>query len=273
MAKKILLAGYYGFGNLGDDILLETYLARLRPRFDVSVLLPGQPVDRWSPRAVVRAVANTDILLFGGGGIFQDKTGSLGLAYYLSLILLARLFGKRVVLLGQGIGPLSPFGLPLTRAVLRLAEKITVRDAASLELLEGLSVSLSADSALLWEGLQGPAGRSPAAPPKKIVFIAREGPDLDDALRLVRDLAEKSGAAVETLPFQPAVPRKTLERLKEADLVVSMRLHGLILAAALGIPCIAAHDDPKILAWVAGSRDIAGLRALAAADFEWLDSL
>lgn len=273
MAKKILLAGYYGFGNLGDEILLETYLARLKSKFEVSVLLPGKPVDRWSPWAVARALAKTDVLLFGGGGILQDKTGFLGLAYYLSLILLARMLGKRVVLLGQGIGPLSLFNLALTRAVLRLADKITVRDGESLKLLEGMNASLTADSALLWDGLRNAAGRPPLDPPKKIIFIPREGPSMRDALRLVRELAEKSSASVEILPFQPAAPHETIERLKAGDLVISMRLHGLILAAALGIPAQAAHDDLKIQAWDAGSKDIAGLRARAAADFEWLDSL
>lgn len=272
MAKKILLAGYYGFGNLGDEILLETYLARLKPKFEVSVLLPEKPVDRWSLWAVARALSKTDVLLFGGGGILQDKTGFLGLAYYLSLILLARTLGKRVVLLGQGIGPLSPFNLALARAVLKLAEKITVRDAASLKLLEGLNVSLTADSALLWDGFRNAAGRLPLDPPKKIIFIPREGDAaLERALGQAAITAKKMGAKLEMLSWR--TPQEAAAHLAGADLVISMRLHGLILAAALGIPAQAAHDDPKIQAWEAGSKDIPGLRALAAADFEWLDSL
>ena len=269
MAKKILLAGYYGFGNLGDEILLETYLARLKPKFQVSVLLPRKPVNRWSPWAVTRALAHTDMLLFGGGGILQDKTGFLSLAYYLSLILLARIFGKRVVLLGQGIGPLSAFSLALTRAVLKLAEKITVRDNASLQLLKGLHASLTADSALLWDGLKNVRKRLPENPPKKIVFIPREDDAaLEKALRQAALTAEKMGAKLEMLSWR--TPQEAAEHLASADLIISMRLHGLILAQVLGIPSLAAYDDPKILAWESGSKDIAVLRAQAEADFEWL---
>lgn len=91
------------------------------------------------PGPLLAAVARSSVLLSGGGGLLQDKTSARTLSYYLGVIRLARLLGKRVVIFNQSVGPLSPEGGRKVTAALR-GLRIIVRDAGSLETLEGLGL-------------------------------------------------------------------------------------------------------------------------------------
>lgn len=272
MRKKILLAGYYGFGNLGDEVLLGIYRARLADRFEVSVLAGRM---RWRPWSVIAAIARCDLLLFGGGGALQDRTGSLSLWYYLSLIGLALLLGKDVALLGQGIGPLSRPNKAGVRAVLARAARVTVRDRQSLKVLEGLPARLSADSVLAMEPGNFPKPKTSSGS-ATILLIPRSlgasdvlwkgfsGSLSAAARRLNAELvvlplhASSDGKIMEKLrtylqdqaAFQTwENPRQALEIISRADWVLSARLHGLILASLLEKPFLGLGPDPKIAAW------------------------
>jgi polysaccharide pyruvyl transferase WcaK-like protein len=76
-----LLSGYYGFGNLGDEALLQVIVERLRARWpDCAVnVLSGDPAAtaraygvQATPRMdiprVRSAIEGADIVLSGGGG-------------------------------------------------------------------------------------------------------------------------------------------------------------------------------------------------------------
>jgi polysaccharide pyruvyl transferase CsaB len=112
----VLLCGYYGEHNLGDDALLQALLAQLpagcpplvtahdqelvRRRFGVAT------TDRRSLRGVLRALAGCRALVLGGGSLLQDSTSFRSLVYYALLIGAARLRGLPVILWAQGLGPL-----------------------------------------------------------------------------------------------------------------------------------------------------------------------
>ncbi len=258
MPKKILLAGYYGFGNLGDELLLKTHLSKLAPHFDVTVLMEGHDpeirnaVDRWSPLKIISAVRNCDILVFGGGGILQDKSGFLSFFYYVSLILLARFFGKKTVLLGQGIGPLNPVNARIARTLLKRADFVSVRDRDSLKLIEG-QARLSADAVLLCDA-QAPVSKN-LNPKPRILFIPGLDGMINDihkrtAIEGVERFAREIGGQVETLAFQPQnawkTPQDAFGKISSADFVVSLRLHGLILSSLLKKPFAGISMDPKI---------------------------
>ena len=111
------VAGYYGFRNAGDEAILEAIARELQARGHEVVALSGDPkrtredhglraYHRLNPLALLRA----DLWLLGGGGLLQDATSALSLTYYLSVLRLARLFRKRVVVFNQSLGPLSPWG-------------------------------------------------------------------------------------------------------------------------------------------------------------------
>src|SRR5581483_10345032 len=117
---RIVISGYYGFGNLGDELILSALLRELKklsPGSDVVVLSHDpertqrehkvRAVSRWNLFAVARALVGADLLISGGGGLLQDKSGIQTPLYYLGVILIAKLLGKPVVAWWQGMGPLQ----------------------------------------------------------------------------------------------------------------------------------------------------------------------
>ena len=96
---NILISGYYGFDNIGDESILRTLVSSLRehiPDCSLTVLSHNptstrekygvEAVDRMSPVAILRAVKKCDMLISGGGSLLQDVTSSKSLHYYLSII-------------------------------------------------------------------------------------------------------------------------------------------------------------------------------------------
>jgi polysaccharide pyruvyl transferase CsaB len=115
---KILISGYYGFGNEGDEWILEALIAALNPESHAITVLSVDPagtqarhgvrsVPRWDMVSVVREISQCDFFISGGGGLIQDLSGPWTPAYYLALGLCARVLGKPVVLAGQGFGPIT----------------------------------------------------------------------------------------------------------------------------------------------------------------------
>ncbi len=157
----MLLCGYYGEHNLGDDALLTALLRQLPPQLTPLVTAHDQAevrgrfgvatVDRRSPRAVLAALAGCGALVFGGGSLLQDATSFRSLLYYAALIASARLRGKPVLLWGQGLGPLKHrHSRALVRALLPLAQGITWRDPESAQLAQRLGRRAPVGSDPVW---------------------------------------------------------------------------------------------------------------------------
>ncbi len=141
-ARAVLLCGYYGEHNLGDDALLEVLQQQLPAATPTLVTAHDQSqvqarcgvatVDRRSLPAVLAALGRCRALVLGGGSLLQDATSFNSLLYYAALITAARLQGKPVVLWGQGLGPLGRRrSRLLVRALLPLATAIRWRDPES----------------------------------------------------------------------------------------------------------------------------------------------
>ncbi len=265
------VAGYYGFRNAGDEAILEAIARELRARGHQVVALSGDPRrtrEEHGLRAFHRlnplALLGADLWLLGGGGLLQDATSALSLQYYLSLLRLARLFRKRVVVFNQSLGPLSPRGEALVRRVLRGVPAI-FRDQDSLEYARrlGLSAELGADPALL---LTPP----PVQREEDLVLVIPRAGVAPEAVRNLYITANHlfhEGRQVLVLLLQPGYdeevlenfphhrvektsdPRRVLYLAAQAGYVISMRLHGLILAAAAGTPFAALSYDPKVAAF------------------------
>ena len=136
-----LIAGYYGFGNTGDEAILAAILNGLHARSPSSraVVISGDPADTrrrhgveavpWRDvLAIDRAVKDSDLVIIGGGGLFQDHWGldpdslltpdHYGITFYAGPAILASLHGKPLALPGLGFGPLaSPDARRLVRGV------------------------------------------------------------------------------------------------------------------------------------------------------------
>jgi polysaccharide pyruvyl transferase CsaB len=164
MSAKLLLAGYFGCGNLGDDAILLGFLNGIDGLgYEVRALagnlsrvqqLGVTPVPRKDLSAIKEAIKQCDAVVFPGGSIFQDVTSSRSAIYYSSIVHMAKKADKKVLLLSQGIGPLkSFFGKRSAVTAFNLADQITVRDAGSVSALGALGVTkaprLAADMAFL----------------------------------------------------------------------------------------------------------------------------
>ncbi len=151
---KILISGYYGYNNIGDESILRTVIDNLReklPDVDITVLshAPDQTREKYgvkaAPRmslwAIFRCVLRCDLLLSGGGSLLQDATSGRSILYYLFILGLAQLLGKETFIYSQGIGPISnPRNRRLTARVLRRTSGIVVRDGKSRDLLLEIGV-------------------------------------------------------------------------------------------------------------------------------------
>lgn len=274
----VLVSGYYGFGNLGDEALLSGMLSELRTeRLTVLSQYPARTRALHGVGSVHRltglsALLGHDALISGGGGLLQDRTSSRSLRYYLGVIALAKRLGKRVVVFGQSVGPLSAHGEQRVARALR-GVPVAVRDRPSQHLLGrlGIPAVLVADTALLLpKPLAQPGVNAP------VLLIPRGGyPHITEALgRLAQRLhaervpltglvlqpGEDSAALAQLERLAPslerlsaATPQHALELVAGARHVVSARLHGLILAARAGRPFSGIAYDPKVAAFLTES--------------------
>jgi polysaccharide pyruvyl transferase WcaK-like protein len=161
---KVFLYGYYGFGNVGDDLLLASIVQRLqvgRQKIDFVVRtlnpvagLVGEHVEFTCQEQILlrqggaklqrladyflaswRALAGCRFVVFGGGTLFHARGGSLSnLILILLTVFLARLRGAKVFAIGVGVAEM-PAGLArdLMAGILAMLEDFAVRDKTSWE--------------------------------------------------------------------------------------------------------------------------------------------
>lgn len=150
--KKLLLCGYFGFENLGDDAILHSILKKLKDsknNFEICVLGSKKyeksyassssdvsKIGFFSVFSIIRQMKNTDVFVFGGGSLLQNKTSNRSLTYYLFLITLARRYCKRTVMLANGMGPIKDEKYKRAAlAAVNSFDLISVRDTQTLHFL------------------------------------------------------------------------------------------------------------------------------------------
>ena len=144
--KRIVVSGYYGAKNAGDEAMLAAMLevlGDLDPELHITVI-SADPADTrrrhgveaigsFDAGAIFSAMRRADLVVSGGGSLLQNVTSGRSLYYYMAVIFLALLLGKRVMLYAQGIGPVT--GVFACRAMRWLGNRvslITVRDEGSM---------------------------------------------------------------------------------------------------------------------------------------------
>ncbi len=152
---NIVISGYYGFGNAGDEAMLAAILDSLSDRAPGCriTVISGNPertramhgtasIHRFNYFEIVRAIRQCDLLISGGGSLLQDVTSDRSLYYYLSIIGIAVAAGKPVMLYAQGIGPIRKSKARLWAGrLLNQVDYITIRDLHSKEELESMGVT------------------------------------------------------------------------------------------------------------------------------------
>lgn len=145
---NIVLSGYYGFDNVGDEAVLYSIIKSLKKEIGNNIkitVLSNNPdktasiykvkaVNRWKLKQILSVLKEADLLISGGGSLLQDVTGRKSIPYYLSIIWLAKLFRKKVVFYAQGIGPVNiKLNRILIKWIVNKVDYISVRDRQSKE--------------------------------------------------------------------------------------------------------------------------------------------
>ena len=164
--RNVVISGYYGYHNSGDDIILQSIIQNLRAyREDINItvlsLRPKETraqfgvdaINRFNLLSVLLKLVRTGLLITGGGNLIQDETSTKSLIYYLWVINSARRLGAKNMLYAKGIGPVNwPANISRVRRALNRVDLITLRESESLDVLEeigikGPEVHVTADAA------------------------------------------------------------------------------------------------------------------------------
>ena len=284
--REIVIAGAYGGGNRGDELMLEHLLCDIRtaaPECAVTILSrrPRETARRFDADALfyldlpaaARRLKSGRALLFGGGNLLQDATSRRSLAYYLALLRLGKRMDCRTLLCGTGLGPLSKRGWrKCADALNECADAIVFRERESLaaarahgvtvpELILGGDAALETpipeterENVLL---LCPRSGRgAPPFPEEAAAAAAAFAAQRGWALRYIamnarRDLPLCRSLAAGTGGEVVAASEDTetlAQRFASARLTVSMRLHALTLSYRAKTPCLGIDGDGRIAA-------------------------
>ncbi|MBD3272507.1 MAG: hypothetical protein GF384_08250 [Elusimicrobia bacterium] len=294
--KKIAISGYYGTHNAGDELICASLTMMIRHYIpDASItVFSADPrrtssmynvasVQRKNPFAILGALRTTDMLVTGGGGIFQDVTSSLSLYYYLLVICCARLLGKITVIYAVDVSPeLKSLNRRLVVWICSRTHMVSVRTEQSRALLAESGMPKErlhrvCDPVFLCNEFPAIHSEQTASSRKKIIWVIREYPrrfadtrsTLMDALsntcrlwaqkpvdqilipfhavedgRLAEDLEKQSNGCLSLCTWESI--HSVVAEVVSAHVVISSRLHGLILACALGKPCVGIIPDARV---------------------------
>lgn len=161
---KIVISGFYGAGNLGDESILSSILSSIKKQspnaeFTILSLNPVETRKLYSVNAVFRpdfgpkwfqtdfkemlnAIKKSDLVIIGGGGLLEDVHNYFSIPRYLHTVILAKLFRKPVMFYSVGVGPISnKVSKFMVRSICSISDLITVRDQKSKEILDHLGIS------------------------------------------------------------------------------------------------------------------------------------
>lgn len=278
---------------MGDDALMVSLYHALSSEFEVRAL-SGNPDDtyrnykisslpRRDSKSIDSGIAECDALVFPGGSVFQDATSRGSVLYYSGLIKKAKAAKKKVILLSQGIGPLTKWpSRDWAVKALSMADVIVVRDPASLQALKDLKVrtnikvgadlsflmpsSVSAEDADNFNvGGMRSVGVAPRPVGKgfdtagvfgdlcRLLYQAGYMPvlvpmDHAEDMPLIEEISKRHGGRIPDLR-KAVTPMQVQQRLARMDTVIAMRLHAGILSAGVGVPPLMVSYDPKVAAF------------------------
>ncbi len=152
--SDVILSGYYGFGNMGDDSLLLSIaeqLRRLDPEIRIIALTKAPArsqlkygvrcINRLNIPAIMRAMKHSKLLISGGGSLLQNNTSEKSLNYYIAIMKMAKKAGLPVMVYSNGIGPIYGEGsVAKVKRILEDVDLISLREPSSLDFLRSVGV-------------------------------------------------------------------------------------------------------------------------------------
>lgn len=244
--NKVVISGYYGFNNIGDESILTAIVSNLKDGIeDIDITVLSQDpklthdkhginaVSRKNIFKIIREIRKCDLLISGGGSLLQDVTSNRSIIYYLTIILIGILCNKKVMIYSQGIGPINnPINKYLTRKILNKVDYMTLRDERSKKVLEDMkienkSIIVAADPVIglkkrdLDLGKQVLMESNLINKNQPIIAFALRGRDRDENLinvisKVSDHIIEQMGASVVFIPFHYGEDIKTLNEIEKA---------------------------------------------------------
>ena len=156
---RVVISGYYGFNNSGDEAVLRSILLALEEQGKVqglsivpvvmsinpsltSKMYNVESIHRMHMPSIYKAIKAADGLISGGGSLLQDATGIKSIPYYTGIIKLAQWLNKPTFIYAQGIGPVNRSWLaPFIKSAMQKSAYISVRDEQSAQYLQKIGVT------------------------------------------------------------------------------------------------------------------------------------
>lgn len=270
--RRVLVSGYYGFGNAGDEAILMAIVESLK-KIDKDILITAlsanpettkkfhkiNAIQRTNPLAIIREIIKADLVISGGGGLLQDVTSSRSIPYYLLIVYLAKKLGKRVMFYANGVGPVyRNLNKQMIKKVANTVDLITVRDEESKKQLENLgvekpSIIVTADPAFVLKPIDDNEGQR---------LLENQNIQLDD---------NRLKVGVSVRPWNLSKSRKTIAKTcdylsktfdaqivflpmqfpkdyeESMEIVKNMKKNAKVLKQPMG---------PKELLWLSGKMDL-----------------
>ncbi len=165
----VIISGYYGFDNIGDDSLLVSIVDGIRERLpdarvtvlarktkQIARICKVRTINRFNVFRIWREMKHARLLISGGGSLLQDGTSRRSSLYYACIIHMAKRLGLKIMIYANGLGPLSA-GISRRHAARAITEAdyVSLRESSSLALAKEIGVErdmrVSADPAFLIE--------------------------------------------------------------------------------------------------------------------------
>lgn len=291
---KIGIIGNYGATNIGDDAILTALLKQLSA-YELTVFsanpdethkqfgVKSAPLFPLGVRTALKgsfqkarkAIKSADVVILGGGGLFQDDRLYACFLWAWQVFWVKR-FRKPLFIYGTGVGPLKTrLGKRLTKWAYRQADTITVRDGYSRDLLHriGLSdrnIAVTADPVFIYRKPKISKDRT------KNLFMISLRPWLKYNPKIIhvftaflKKLKESKSAEIKFVCMQAIkerdhqvidpilrevggelyIPRHfsdLIQVMLEAEFVIGMRYHFLIAALLTQTPVLPISYGPKV---------------------------
>lgn len=241
------------------------------------------------PKAQFKELLEADLIVSKGQ---ETLTESYGFVHFIDSMLeqtIASRVNKEIVLMGHSIGPVKKYRHLGLRLLNRMSE-IQARDSLSLETIKGLNVTVrttlvkdmayaavdSVRSELSGESISKALVIPNSALLHKLdkeTYLARVSDEIEAAKKLYKEVVVLSSVTAsgwnddymlcDEFEKKHRIEKKRfttlidlLQEISTAELVISSRLHPLILSDALGKNCIAISSAPKVKGMFEGKKKI-----------------
>lgn len=299
--KRVFIFGYYGFKNAGDDAMLEAIInsiKKIKSDIDISVLTYNAEYTKTTHKVnaisrskifdILSEIKKSDLVISGGGSLLQDVTSNRSLIFYLGLVLIAKIFGKKVMFYGNGYGPINKkFSKFIIKLLVSKVDLITLRDKISKEELYDLgivdNVHLTADPTFTMQPcdlnrVNEIFYKEQISIDKELVGISirrwKDDKKIKEIIAKAIDHISEKGANVVLIPMKypddlefsievgamckesPYIiksyykPDEILGIIGRMTMLVGIRLHALIFAAIQKVPMVGIEYDPKVKGFI-----------------------